>query len=90
MTPQANTTASYRPAQGISYPFRGISGSAMSGDPRGNFGLGNSTSATGQKPFIPSYRLFEDLNVLGSADGRSSTSSSLSGTMGPGMVGGRK
>ncbi|KAL3536589.1 hypothetical protein ACH5RR_005050 [Cinchona calisaya] len=37
----------------------------------------------GQKHFIPSYRLFEDLNVLGNTDGRfkmTSNSSSLSGT----------
>lgn len=54
----------------------------------------NPAPASGNKPFIPSYRLFEDLNVLGSADGRlkmtSSASPSLSGTSSQGMVGGRK
>ncbi|CAJ2670925.1 unnamed protein product [Trifolium pratense] len=44
---------------------------------------------SGQRPFIPSYRLFEDLNVFGNTDGRvSGTSSNVSGAMGPGMVGG--
>ncbi|KAJ1379785.1 VHS domain [Sesbania bispinosa] len=101
-TPQANTTASYTPATGVrplqptySFPTPGISGSAVRGDPRGNSGPRNPTNGTGQKPFIPSYRLFEDLNVFGNTDGRvkmtgSGTSSSMSGTMGPGMVGGRK
>ncbi|XP_054784125.1 TOM1-like protein 6 [Prosopis cineraria] len=101
LTPPANTSACYRPAQGIralqnnsSFSSKGTSG-PLTGDPRGNPGLGNNTSATGQKPFVPSYKLFEDLNVFGNTDGRikmtsSGTSSSLSGTMGPGMVGGRK
>ncbi|KAJ4970002.1 hypothetical protein NE237_003101 [Protea cynaroides] len=46
------------------------------------------------KSFVPTYRLFEELNVLGSADkGLKSTgnmSPSLSSTSGQGMVGGRK
>ncbi|XP_061357792.1 TOM1-like protein 6 [Gastrolobium bilobum] len=93
-TPQASTTLGVRPLQhNYSFPSSGISG----GDPRGNSGLRTPpASGTGQKPFVPSYRLFEDLNVFGSTDGRvkmtsSGTSSSLSGgTMGPGMVGGHK
>ncbi|XP_028808633.1 TOM1-like protein 6 isoform X1 [Neltuma alba] len=100
-TPPANTSASYRPAQGIralqnnsSFSSKGTS-TALTGDLGGNSGLANNTGAPGQKPFVPSYRLFEDLNVFGNTDGRikmtgSGTSSSLSGTMGPGMVGGRK
>ena len=88
MIPQANTAASYssaprvRPVQhNNSFPSRGSGGAPA--------------SATGQKPFVPSYRLFEDLNVFGNTDGRvkmtsSGSSSSLSGSMGPGMVGGRK
>ncbi|KAK9124668.1 hypothetical protein Sjap_014270 [Stephania japonica] len=51
-------------------------------------------TAQGQKPFIPSYRLFEDLNVLGKSDAglkaTSSTSTGFSGMSGPSMVGGRK
>ncbi|KAE9618204.1 putative target of Myb protein [Lupinus albus] len=89
-TPQSSTTASsYTHAQGVrpfqhnnSFPSRPIS------DTMGNSGLHSnpvSTAATGQqKPFVPSYRLFEDLNVFGkNTDGRNSKSSS----MGPGMVG---
>lgn len=53
-----------------------------------------ASPATEHKPFVPSYRLFEDLNVLGSADKglkkMNSMSPSLSGTSGQGMVGGRK
>ncbi|XP_058110543.1 TOM1-like protein 6 [Magnolia sinica] len=50
----------------------------------------------GNKPFIPSYRLFEDLIDLRNADGgvktngASQTGSSLSGSPGQSMVGGRK
>lgn len=65
----------------------------MNGDPIVNTGPRNP-APPGQKPFIPSYRLFEDLNVLGSADGRfkmnDNTSPSLSGPSNQGMVGGRK
>ncbi|CAI9782340.1 unnamed protein product [Fraxinus pennsylvanica] len=52
-----------------------------------------STSPAGQKPFIPSYRLFEDLNVFGGTDGRfkatNNPPSSLSGNSSQSMVGGR-
>ncbi|KAK9920303.1 hypothetical protein M0R45_028861 [Rubus argutus] len=101
-TPRANTTASYMPAQGAtplqqynSFPARGATGS----DNHGGFptipGPRSPAPAAGQKPFIPSYRLFEDLNVFGNADGKlkvakSNTSSGFSGTPGQGMVGGRK
>ncbi|XP_058737124.1 TOM1-like protein 6 [Vicia villosa] len=76
-----NSAASYPPAQGVrplqhnlSFPLPGV-------DPRG----GNS----GQRPFVPSYKLFEDLNVFGNSDGRvSGAPSNVSGAMGPGMVGG--
>ncbi|KAJ0027535.1 hypothetical protein Pint_35003 [Pistacia integerrima] len=100
-TPRANTAASYTPLQGArtlqqnnSFPTRGINGSATLEDTRATSASGNPAPTTAaQKPFIPSYRLFEDLNVLGNADGRlkmkSSTSPSLNGT-GQGMVGGRK
>ncbi|XP_019413354.1 PREDICTED: TOM1-like protein 1 isoform X2 [Lupinus angustifolius] len=83
-TPQANTTASpYSPAQGVtpsqhnnSFPSR----------PQANPASMAATGQQNQKPFVPSYRLFEDLNVFGNNTDGSSTSSS----MGPGMVGGRK
>lgn len=90
------------PAQGAtplqqynSFPARGATGS----DNHGGFptipGPRSPAPAAGQKPFIPSYRLFEDLNVFGNADGKlkvakSNTSSGFSGTPGQGMVGGRK
>jgi hypothetical protein len=94
-TPRANTSASYTPMQETrplqqhnSFPARGINGSAMHGDPRVSTGPRNPAPAAAPKPFIPSYRLFEDLNVFGNAGG--STSSTLSGASGQGMVGGRK
>ncbi|KAM1597935.1 hypothetical protein PS2_032789 [Malus domestica] len=100
-TPRANATTSYTPAQSArplqhfnSFPTRGMNGidtngSSVSPGPR------SPAPAAGQKPYIPSYRLFEDLNVFGNADGKfkmtnSNTSSSLSGAAGQGMVGGRK
>ncbi|PON53562.1 Target of Myb protein [Parasponia andersonii] len=95
------TTASYTPVQAVrplqhygSFPAR-ENGLAMNGDSRVVTAAWNPAPSAGQKPFIPSYRLFEDLNVFGSADGRvkmpsSGTSSSLAGTASQGMVGGRK
>ncbi|XP_057733634.1 TOM1-like protein 6 [Arachis stenosperma] len=83
--PQANTTGPF------TFPSNGA-GSAVGA----NFGQRSpGSTGSGQRPFIPSYRLFEDLNVFGNTDGRvkmtgSGTSSGMSGTMGPGMVGGRK
>ncbi|XP_027929117.1 TOM1-like protein 6 isoform X2 [Vigna unguiculata] len=67
---QANTTASYSSAPGVRPVLHNNS-----------FG-GTPASATGQKLFVPSYRLFEDLNVLGNTNGKVK--------MGPGMVGGRR
>lgn len=101
-TPQANINASYMPMQqGVrplqqhnSFPTRGSNGSLMHGDPRMSSTPRNPAPSAGQATFIPSYRLFEDLNVFGNAEGKlkmtSSTSPSLSGTSGQGMVGGRK
>ncbi|EEF28561.1 protein transporter, putative [Ricinus communis] len=99
-TPQNNAAASYTPAQAPrsmqhnnSFNSRGSNALAMNGNPWASSGPRNTTPP-GQKPFIPSYRLFEDLNVLGNADGRfkmnGSTSPSLSGPSSQGMVGGRK
>ncbi|KAL4308239.1 hypothetical protein GQ457_01G035480 [Hibiscus cannabinus] len=98
-TPGANAVTSNsstvtRPLQHNSFPARG--GAPMNGDAGTSTGPRNNTPASGQKPFIPSYRLFEDLNVLGNADGRykvttsSSTSPNLSGNNTQSMVGGRK
>lgn len=108
-TPRASTNTSYSLVQGArplqhhnSFPSREVNGSAIHGDSTKSTTFQNPASAfqypasaAGQKPFVPSYRLFEDLNVFGSADGRlkmtsSSMSSSLTGTSGPSMVGGSK
>ncbi|MED6148477.1 hypothetical protein PIB30_053575 [Stylosanthes scabra] len=84
--PQANATGQF------AFPSNGTGGSPVGT----NFGQRSpGSTGSGQRPFIPSYRLFEDLNVFGNTDGRvkmtgSGTSSTMSGTMGPGMVGGRK
>ncbi|KAG6430735.1 hypothetical protein SASPL_108808 [Salvia splendens] len=56
-------------------------------------GEAQAASCTRPKPFIPSYRLFEDLDVFSSGDGRFRTTSnatpSLSGPTSQNMVGGR-
>ncbi|CAL0328333.1 unnamed protein product [Lupinus luteus] len=94
-TPQANNTtaSSYSPAQGVtplqhnnSFPFRPISHPMGNSGPQANPASVAATGQQNQKPFVPSYRLFEDLNVFGNNTDGSNTSSS----MGPGMVGGRK
>ncbi|XP_031397896.1 TOM1-like protein 6 isoform X2 [Punica granatum] len=56
-------------------------------------GPASAPSSTGQKPYVPSYRLFEDLNVLGNGDkgnktGNGTSTSSLSGISGQNRVGG--
>ncbi|KAK3017496.1 hypothetical protein RJ639_006000 [Escallonia herrerae] len=96
-SPRADTSSYMQrptPLQSLnSLPARGSTGSALNGDARVSTTPRGNSPGAGQKPFVPSYRLFEDLNVLGSADGRfktSNTSSSLSGTSSHGMVGGRK
>ncbi|GAV80855.1 VHS domain-containing protein/GAT domain-containing protein [Cephalotus follicularis] len=97
-TPRASTNASYTPFQAArplqhsnSFPARVANGMIVPGDPQVSSAPRIPPPASAQKPFIPSYRLFEDLNVLGNVDGRfkvaSSTSPTLSGTSGQGMVG---
>ncbi|XVE80795.1 hypothetical protein DITRI_Ditri15bG0008900 [Diplodiscus trichospermus] len=97
-TPQLNATTSNsmivsRPLQHVnSFPMKGSNGAPLNGDSWGSMGARNPAPSSGQKPFIPSYRLFEDLNVLGNADGRLKTtttgaSPSLSGTSTQSMVG---
>uniref|UniRef100_A0A7N0V1J7 Uncharacterized protein n=1 Tax=Kalanchoe fedtschenkoi TaxID=63787 RepID=A0A7N0V1J7_KALFE len=71
------------------------SGSSVNGDPRMSSSPATAAPVTGQKPFIPSYRLFEDLDVFRHTDGRvkvssSSGSPSISGGPGQGIVGGNK
>ncbi|XP_022721937.1 TOM1-like protein 6 isoform X2 [Durio zibethinus] len=96
-TPQLNASTSNtmigsRPLQHVnSFAMRGSNGAPMNGDSWGSIGPRNPAPVAGQKPFIPSYKLFEDLNVLGNANGRlkmtSSSSPSLSGTSAQSMVG---
>ncbi|CAK7343652.1 unnamed protein product [Dovyalis caffra] len=99
--PRANATASYTPVQAArpmqqfnSFPTKAGNGSTMNGDPLMSSASRIPTPPGQKQSFVPSYRLFEDLNVLGNADGRykmtSSTQPSLSGSSGQSMVGGRK
>ncbi|XP_039001902.1 TOM1-like protein 6 isoform X2 [Hibiscus syriacus] len=91
----SNSPTATRPSQhNSSFPARETNGGApMNGDAWTSTGPRNAPPAMGQKPFIPSYRLFEDLNVL---DGRhkmttsSSTSANLSGNNTQSMAGRRK
>lgn len=81
---QQLNTAANRPMQGAGslQQVNSAHGTYAAGD--GQFSSRPTGNApAGQKTFIPSYRLFEDLNVLGNGDGRSktnNTSPSLSGT----------
>lgn len=74
-SPQATSTPSSQPMQSVpslqhvnSFPARTSNGLAMNGNVPVTSGPGSIPS--GQKPFIPSYRLFEDLNVFGSNEGK--------------------
>ncbi|OWM81654.1 hypothetical protein CDL15_Pgr007692 [Punica granatum] len=86
-TPRAETSSSTTPFQETrplqhfnSFPARGMNGSAVPRPDQRN------APPAGPKPFVPSYRLFEDLNVLGT----SGASSGLSGSTGQSMIGGRR
>lgn len=74
-TSQATSTPSSQPMQSVpslqhinSFPARTSNGLAMNGNVPVTSGPGSIPS--GQKPFVPSYRLFEDLNVFGSSEGK--------------------
>ncbi|KAJ8533130.1 hypothetical protein K7X08_016019 [Anisodus acutangulus] len=91
-TPQATANTSVRPIQNVnSFPTMGNNGLAINGDTQVRPNPKTTTpAAAGQKTFIPSYRLFEDLNVFGNGDQRHNSSSGLSGNNSQSMVGGRK
>ncbi|XP_052176883.1 TOM1-like protein 6 isoform X2 [Diospyros lotus] len=76
------------------FPVRASNGGLpMNGEPRVSYGPRTPTPAGGQKPFVPSYRLFEDLNILGNGDSKfkmTSSTSGLPGVSNQSMVGGRK
>lgn len=91
----------YRPTHTYSSPRPTSSNSGQpaqydytNGEVQANLSQRSAAVNPGQKPFIPSYRLFEDLDVFGNADGRyrpaSTASSGLSGSSSQNMVGGRK
>ncbi|KAJ0258797.1 TOM1-like protein 6 [Hirschfeldia incana] len=92
-TPRANATASYTETsagrslqQSNSFPARG-------GDPQATSAASNPGVSGGQKPFVPSYRLFEDLDVFGGTEGKhsnKSTNSNNSSQAQQSMIGGRK
>lgn len=94
-TPVQTNTASYAPSQSNrpmqqnnSFSAR-ENGLAVNGELRVAATSARSPAPpAAQKPFVPSYRLFEDLNVFGNAS--SNASSGLTGTSGQSMVGGRK
>ncbi|GLT45530.1 hypothetical protein SLA2020_193550 [Shorea laevis] len=95
MTMSNGAMQAARPSQlNRSYTSMAGNGSTTIGHPQASLGPRNPTPAGGQKPFIPSYRLFEDLNVLGNADGRlkmtSGNAPSLSSSASQGMIGSRK
>ncbi|CAH2058824.1 unnamed protein product [Thlaspi arvense] len=92
-TPRANATASYTDTSAVagrslqqsnSFPTR-------AGDPQATSAASNPV---GQKPFVPSYRLFEDLDVFGSTEGKhnnkSTNSNNNASQAQQSMVGGRK
>ncbi|KAI3912632.1 hypothetical protein MKW92_028857 [Papaver armeniacum] len=61
--------ASYMPMQQCAVvPANGNHGTAMYGEEQAMVVMRNPNPAIGQKAFIPSYRLFEDLDVLGSPE----------------------
>ncbi|KAL0375415.1 UNVERIFIED_CONTAM: TOM1-like protein 6 [Sesamum radiatum] len=67
---------------------------SISGEVQINSSTRSAASNAGQRPFIPSYRLFEDLNVFGNTEGRfkstGNASPSLLGSNSQNAVGGRK
>ncbi|XP_047981576.1 TOM1-like protein 6 [Salvia hispanica] len=81
-----------RPAYTYSTPTP--ASSSNNGEVQAANSIPRTGAGAGQKPFIPSYRLFEDLDVFSSGDGRfrptSNATPSLSGPTSQNMVGGRK
>ncbi|KAL0450945.1 UNVERIFIED_CONTAM: TOM1-like protein 6 [Sesamum latifolium] len=73
---------------------RPVQHESISGEVQINSSTRSAASNAGQRPFIPSYRLFEDLNVFGNTEGRfkstGNASPSLLGSNNQNAVGGRK
>lgn len=87
--PQTNNpyASSYNnvPSQQVNSYSNNLRAAGMNGDGR----VGSNAGGAGQKPFIPSYRLFEDLNVLGNQK-TTGTASNFPGSSGQSMMGGKK
>ncbi|XP_071722265.1 TOM1-like protein 6 [Rutidosis leptorrhynchoides] len=88
--PQSNNpyALSYNnvPSQQVNSYSNNMTSAGVSGDGR----VGSNAVGTGQKPFIPSYRLFEDLNVLGNQKTGGTTSNFPGTSSGQSMMGGKK
>ncbi|KAF8089913.1 hypothetical protein N665_0494s0018 [Sinapis alba] len=95
-TPRANATASYTETSALAGRSLQQSNSfpARTGDPQATSAASNPGVSGGQKPFVPSYRLFEDLDVFGSGEGKhnnNKTTNSNNATQAQqSMIGGRK
>ncbi|CAN0846709.1 TOM1-like protein 6 [Linum grandiflorum] len=81
-------------APGMNYgtsPSIGSDGTNRNGDPFMGSGVRASAEAAVQKPFVPSYKLFEDLNVIGkSKPTATNRGPSLSTSSGQSMMNSRK
>ncbi|XP_048609452.1 TOM1-like protein 6 isoform X2 [Brassica napus] len=92
-TPRANATASYTETSAGRTLQQSNSFPARTGDPQATSAASNPGVSGGQKPFVPSYRLFEDLDVFGSTEGKhnnKSTNSNNASQAQQSMIGGRK
>ncbi|KAF3582332.1 hypothetical protein DY000_02029063, partial [Brassica cretica] len=92
-TPRANATASYTETSAGRTLQQSNSFPARTGDPQATSAASNPGISGGQKPFVPSYRLFEDLDVFGSTEGKhnnKSTNSNNASQAQQSMIGGRK
>ncbi|XP_010553208.1 PREDICTED: TOM1-like protein 2 [Tarenaya hassleriana] len=82
-TPRSNATTPFASAAAPDLPGRSLQYSNSFPARLNNNNNGESMVASGQKPFVPSYRLFEDLNVFGNnktGNGGAAAAPSLSGS----------
>ncbi|XP_011095099.1 TOM1-like protein 2 isoform X1 [Sesamum indicum] len=92
--PESRLTYTYSTPKPPSSNPRPLQHEPINGEAQINSSPRPAASNAGQRPFIPSYRLFEDLNVFGNTEGRfkssSNASPSLLGSNNQNAVGGRK
>lgn len=74
------------PSQQVNTHSNNMRVAGMSGDGR----VGSNAGGAGQTSFIPSYRLFEDLNVLGNQKTSGTPSNFVGSSSGQSMMGGKK